>query len=123
MRYYVHMFNARGRINRTTFLLGNLIISALALPLYAIDETKLEQLESNLLIGVLAFVLVVAAIYFSICLFLRRLHDLGLSAWFVLLAILPGGQFVLLILPGQKQKNNYGERHTKKFDWQTIFSS
>lgn len=117
------MFNVRKRINRTTFLLGDLLISGLIMPLYLADDAKLEQLETKPLIAIMALVLFFSAVYFTICLLIRRLHDVGLFGWFVIFALLPGGQLVLLVLPGQKLKNKYGEPPNKKFDWQTIFSS
>lgn len=117
------MFSYKGRINRTTFLLGNILLLALALPIYSINEDYLEKLEANgvIIIGVLFIAL--CAIYFSVCLVIRRLHDLGLSGWFSFLALLPGMEFVLMLIPGQKSKNNYGDIPVKTFDIQTIFES
>jgi len=41
----------------------------------------------------------------------RRLHDIGFSGWFLLLYLIPFGQFVLLIfmlLPSQTEANSFG---------------
>eukprot|EP00438_Fugacium_kawagutii_P002426 Skav210660 [mRNA] locus=C9322503:518:970:+ [translate_table: standard] len=62
-----------------------------------------------LIVLVIAFIgLIVPGITLTI----RRLHDLGLTGWFVLLALIPYlGALVLLIMsliPSQKQANQYG---------------
>lgn len=47
----------------------------------------------------------------------RRLHDLGISGWLILLGILPVGMlFILLValFPGQPQANRYGEPPNKE---------
>ncbi len=47
----------------------------------------------------------------SIAIQVRRLHDIGLSGWFVLLFLIPGGALALLIMaiiPSQEMDNAYG---------------
>ena len=50
----------------------------------------------------------------SVCLIIRRLHDINLSAWWFWVAIIPYlGFFVLVFLlaiPGDNKSNNYGAK-------------
>lgn len=48
----------------------------------------------------------------ALCLIIRRLHDVGMSGWFLLINIIPviGGIILLIftLLPSQKHENKYG---------------
>jgi uncharacterized membrane protein YhaH (DUF805 family) len=61
--------------------------------------------------GVLIALYVLAVLLPSLAVTCRRLHDAGLSGWWQLLAIIPGGSIAVLvmtILPGNPGSNRYG---------------
>lgn len=64
------------------------------------------------LIIMLAGLIYLGFILPGLCVLIRRLHDVGLSGWLVLLGLIPylGGLvlFVITLLPSQKQKNEHG---------------
>lgn len=64
------------------------------------------------LIILLAGVIYLGFILPGLCVLIRRLHDVGLSGWLVLLGLIPylGGLvlFILTLLPSQKHRNEHG---------------
>ena len=61
--------------------------------------------------GPLLFIYFVATIFPALAVLVRRLHDTGRSAWWLLLAIMPFGGIVILILVvtrGDRRENRYG---------------
>ncbi len=55
--------------------------------------------------------LMLAMLIPSICMYVRRLHDVGMSGWLYLLALVPFGNiflFVVSLMPSQEQTNQYG---------------
>ncbi len=57
------------------------------------------------------------------CLYAKRLHDLNMSAWFMLVFIIPvvGAIFMLYVafMPGSKDANNYGIT-TETLGWEKV---
>ena len=65
---------------------------------------------------VVGFLLLVTLVLFipSICVSVRRMHDIGRSGWWLLLSIVPIANLVVLIftlMPSQLAANEYGECH------------
>jgi uncharacterized membrane protein YhaH (DUF805 family) len=133
----------KGRINRKTFLLGNiigLVILGVAgvvyiLPLALIDLVIGKPSVSSIFKYIYALFIIPAIFYFFFfaTLFVKRMHDIGypgiMLLWsFIFLELLARLKdiwilniIVLIILlgicalPGRKQRNNFGPKPHKKF--------
>lgn len=64
------------------------------------------------LLSIFSLIYVFAIIVPSVCLAIRRMHDINLSGWFLLMSVIPfvGGLALLFLvcLPGDKESNKYG---------------
>jgi len=107
-------YSAEGRIGRLRYLAWSLAsFLAIGIPLF-VATSLLAKISSSL--SALAMLLFVAGgIVLIVCSFrfaIQRLHDLGLSGWWVLLHFVPiiGGilPILLIILPGSSKRNIYG---------------
>lgn len=103
----------RGRINRRNFLLGwvlNAVLSAALLLIPIFLFRGLSDLNFNILFGIMY--LMFNVIMFS--LIVRRSHDLGYSALFLLLLLIPFIDFIyflmLFVRNGQDKENKYGKK-------------
>ena len=74
-------------------------------------------------VGFVGFIALLALLLPSIGVSVRRLHDLGKSGWWLLIAIIPIvnfiGIFVILVftlMEGEKQPNQYGEVPTNTIE-------
>jgi uncharacterized membrane protein YhaH (DUF805 family) len=133
----------KGRINRKTFLIGNIIglcVLGFAALLYivplAIMDIVINKSTVSSVFRVLYSLFLIPALfyffYFSV-LFVKRMHDIGYPGLLILWSfiIMEGVArvldiwvlnivgFVLIIgvcaLPGQKARNNFGQKPHKKF--------
>lgn len=70
--------------------------------------------------GLLLLVIVLGGLIPGLAVTVRRLHDLGLSGWLVLIGLLPyvGGLvlFILMLLDGKPGTNQYGPNPKESFD-------
>jgi uncharacterized membrane protein YhaH (DUF805 family) len=86
-----------GSIGRMYFFFGYCIVSVVSLIL-----AFLIRAYTNLII--LTFILTLVMVFFALSLIIRRLHDINISSWFALLMLIPGVNFifvlVLLVWPG-----------------------
>ena len=67
--------------------------------------------DTPALAGVLIAVYLLAVLVPTLAVTCRRLHDAGLTGWWQLLGIIPGGGIVVLVmtmLPGNPGQNRYG---------------
>jgi len=103
-------YSMHGRIGRLRYLAWTMVVtlaSAPALVFCAWIGSKIPPLGVILII-----VAMVVLLLFNIRISAQRLHDIGLSAWFLLCLLVPvvGGLFslVLLIMPGSRHHNGYG---------------
>lgn len=89
------------------FLLGLLIVTFLID--IGIDKNLRNGPIVSIIVGLLYFV---AHFLPGLALMIRRLHDIGMSGWFVLLMFIPyiGGivMLVFALIPGQVQDNEHG---------------
>jgi len=89
------------------FLIGLLIVAFLID--LGIDQNLRNGPVVTLIVGGLYFL---AHLLPGLALMVRRLHDLGMSGWFVLLGFIPyiGGIVILVfaLIPGQVQDNEHG---------------
>lgn len=105
-----------GRIGRAPYWIGNALLAGLWLGACGIGWIMLTYGGIGLLIGgqliVGTFFLAALA---SLCLHVRRLHDLDRSGWWMLLAAIPVLGIVMLLvmcggLPGNRCHNRFGPR-------------
>lgn len=98
-----------GRINRGTFAIGFTIILVVLLAVYFISVILLKDSSYLSIISILLYLFFVTILY---SLYIRRLHDLGRSGWWILTGFIPLVMFALIIiflfLKGNKEDNKYG---------------
>lgn len=106
-KYAVFTGRARRKEYWYFFLFSNVIIFVLAV-IGGMSGTFINELNLRMLVGIYAF----AALIPSMAVAVRRLHDIGLSGWWLLLGLVPIiGGIVLLVLTVQDSKpgeNQYG---------------
>ena len=113
--------NLNGRASRSEywwFVLFNFIVNIVT---FVIDLTLGSMITYDMgYVGLIAFLaLLLPAVSVSV----RRLHDIGKSGWWILLAIIPIvnfiGIFVIIvftIMEGEEQPNQYGNVPTNTFE-------
>jgi len=107
-------YSSEGRIGRLRYLAWSLASwLVVGIPLFVVTSILAKISSSLSALSMLLFVaggivLIVCSFRFAV----QRLHDLGLSAWWVLLHFVPivGSffPFVLMIAPGSPKRNLYG---------------
>ena len=113
--------NLNGRASRSEywwFVLFNFIVNIVT---FVIDLTLGSMITYDMgYVGLIAFL---ALLLPSISVSVRRLHDIGKSGWWILLAIIPIvnfiGIFVIIvftIMEGEEQPNQYGNVPTNTFE-------
>ena len=113
--------NLNGRASRSEywwFVLFNFIVNIVT---FVIDLTLGSMITYDMgYVGLIAFL---ALLLPSFCVSVRRLHDLGKSGWWLLIAIIPIvnfiGIFVIIvftIMEGEEQPNQYGNVPTNTFE-------
>jgi len=106
----LNVFTIQGRIGRLRYLAWSLVLMLAVIPLYLI-AAGLMTVSTN--IGVLLLILVgIGVAVVSVFIGGQRLHDIGWSAWLLLLNLVPfvGWIFTILMLamPGTPGANRYG---------------
>jgi len=109
------------RLNRTTYLLGEILIGLLALPLAYIAEKDPSKLESSPWLSFAALAFIILVFYYLFKFAARRFNDIGLSKWWAVARLIPGSQIALALIPGSKGKNAYGPEPKKHFDFNALF--
>jgi uncharacterized membrane protein YhaH (DUF805 family) len=103
-----------GRARRKEFWFFILITTLIALGLAVLDEvTGLNQATNRLSPLYSLYALAVAIPGLAVC--VRRLHDIGKSGWWLLIALVPIAGLILLLFyvrPGNPGANEYGEDPT-----------
>jgi uncharacterized membrane protein YhaH (DUF805 family) len=97
----------QGRVNRLGYLLAQLlgVVGVILIRIFNVTNNGIEFIF--LLLPIIALLVLL----FSLT--VRRLHDIGLSGWFILLLFFPIFNFIMTIFflqlfPGQKKTNKYG---------------
>lgn len=102
---FIGLFNMTDRANRAEFWLFFLLFVS-GLVLCAVADKGMGNEFMGPIAG-LFFVLVIPLTSLSV----RRLHDLGIGGWFLLLGAIPfiyAGFLVLFLFPGTKGENDFG---------------
>lgn len=107
-------FSSKGRLRRSTYFGRVLLLAIPAGIAYAILESSSNYYsgydESVLLFTGLTIIVIS---FLSFLQYIKRLHDINLSGWWALIAVIPyaGGLFGLItaLIDGQKGPNEYGE--------------
>jgi uncharacterized membrane protein YhaH (DUF805 family) len=111
----------KGRLNRRNFLIGfllyllvaSLLVLFMILPLLSSNSNDIPSLNILLFIAIDIILLV-----FGSSLFIRRLHDMGKSGWYLLIVIMPVVVWFFLLWVflkgGQKDSNKYGDKPSEK---------
>lgn len=98
----------RGRITRKHYILGLLLMAAVAVVPLLILFYGDEELR------IFAFIILGVRLFFGYSLHIRRFHDLNTSGWMVLTTLIPIVNFIpiaiLLFNPGKDGVNKYGSR-------------
>ena len=110
--------NFRGRARRKEywgFLLFAMLMAVVMALLGATVDGMIGNLdrEEPVFTTILALLAVVAILVPSLAVTVRRIHDIGLSGWFVLLGLIPSvGNLIILVfalIPSQKHTNKWGD--------------
>lgn len=106
----LRVFSVQGRIGRLRYLAWSLVIMAGLIGLFGVAGIVMAM--SNTAGIALMALLTIAAVVVNVQIGVQRLHDVGLSGWFLLLNLVPlVGTFVPLLmmaLPGKCGANRYG---------------
>jgi uncharacterized membrane protein YhaH (DUF805 family) len=102
-----------GRATRVNFLAANLLAWALLAPLLLLWPLIERGIFSGPVETAGALLLALPALWISLAVAVRRLHDIGWSGWWWLLSLLPAvgaaqGLF-LLFWPGVRGANRFGD--------------
>ncbi|MFN8508691.1 MAG: DUF805 domain-containing protein [Dehalococcoidia bacterium] len=126
--WWARAFMTTGRINRVTALvlltLPQVVVWTVVLLAIGVATGGYEDSSGGsggeMPAGVAVVVLGVAVgtlavtVWFNAATAGKRLHDLGMSAWMVLMVLIPMGGLAMAVLcffiPGQKGANTYGEQ-------------
>ena len=108
-----------GRLNRSYYILGQVITIATFLGLSVVVSAFSASGEvTRSLVGGAFFLLVgVAYMVFIFSLHVRRIHDLNHAGWLAIVCLVPGINIIpylyLIFAPGDPKPNQYGERPPK----------
>lgn len=130
MNYYLHVlknyFQFNGRARRKEywmFVLFNVIFGMLAVFIDNIMGTDMEDLGY----GLVYILYVLAVLIPGMAVAVRRLHDVGKTGWFILIAFIPlvGGIWLIVLFCTNSEPgvNKYGENPKNEEFMQVIHSA
>ncbi|MFF7709882.1 DUF805 domain-containing protein [Pseudomonas sp. NPDC007930] len=100
----------KGRLGRVRYLAWSLVLMAAMVP--AILVLVSVAGAAPMIAAILAALLAIFAIIIGLRFYVRRIHDIGWSAWWLLLLIVPLVgyifPFVLMLMPGTAGVNRFG---------------
>jgi uncharacterized membrane protein YhaH (DUF805 family) len=113
-----------GRIGRQTWWLSHIITTVLLYLSLAVafgllmlfsDDTEASttaEFVAGSIFGLLLVLIIIASIWSSLAINIKRLHDRGRSGWFILFVFVPFANIWILIemafLRGEDEANDYG---------------
>ena len=107
--------NFNGRARRKEYWMFTLFVSLIFFAVFSLSIAAMFLIDEEA--GFILFLIVTVLFYFihlvpAIAVTVRRLHDVGKSGWFYLLALIPyvGGFiiFIFSVMDGDKGANDYG---------------
>jgi uncharacterized membrane protein YhaH (DUF805 family) len=105
---FANYFNFKSRASRSEYWYFALFLLIAGLASFLIDFAILGPVE----IGPVNVIFTLATMIPSLAVSVRRLHDIGRSGWFILLALIPLIGILVLIYwwcqPSEPQPNAYG---------------
>lgn len=120
-----------GRIARLQYFFASILMCVLGLAfiaLFVAGGTLLSR-EAGGIVSIVFIVLIyIVMLIFGVCLGIRRLHDMNMSGWWILVLVIPGvgtifGLF-MLFMPGTKAPNKYGNiPDSKRSIWKTLINT
>lgn len=104
------LYGVDGRIGRMRYLAWSMVLMFVCLPVFLV--CTLITSVSETLGSILLFTAGVAVMAAMVMICAKRLHDLGWSAWLVLLTLVPLVNTIfsilLMVMPGSPESNLYG---------------
>jgi uncharacterized membrane protein YhaH (DUF805 family) len=101
-----------GRSHRLGFLGNQAVVVLVAILLTVLSLSLIEFGLTPLIIGILCVLIGIPLILVTLASAARRLHDLGRSGWWSLLALVPGIGLIFIValalMPGQNDENRFG---------------
>ncbi|TGQ74372.1 MAG: DUF805 domain-containing protein [Mesorhizobium sp.] len=112
--FFWFFLKTSGRVSRAAYFLGQLLLAIIQLfPLYHFNLLPEGSPESEVWLSIFVLVLL-ATVWPTIVLNVKRLHDLGRPGVFMLVLFVPLVQLVAILLlylyPGQPGPNRYGRQ-------------
>ena len=112
------LFSLSGRIGRLRYLAYSVVYNLIFYGLVMVAGALGAFAENNqvvlMLVGVIAIILTIGAVFAGLVLVARRLNDCNASGWFCLLMLVPLANLLLglflLFMPGTKGSNKYGAK-------------
>lgn len=118
------MITTNGRINRRTYFVLNCLLLFVFLVWFCISILLLKFVSIDGLLdivaGLLNFVILFGFLYFMVCIFIKRLHDTGLSGIYALLLLIPYVSLAFLFVPGKESKNEFGKKPKPGIDYKAL---
>ena len=101
----------QGRARRKEYWMFGLVNCAIYVALLYVDH-RLGTLDDDNFMGVVSTIYLLAVLFPSVAVTVRRLHDVGISGWWFLVAFIPFvgdiALLVLTVLDGSIGTNEYG---------------
>ena len=108
------LLSPKGRIGRMSFFLYNFVygivgglLGGILGALIFVSQEAVTYIPLIITI-VLLTIAALFVIYMSVCLCIRRCHDIGLSGWWAVLGFIPYINLFLIFKKGQQRDNIYG---------------
>lgn len=90
----MNIFSFNGRLNRIGYIKGNIIIFIFLLAIFIIKELAFALID-NVNVELLGYLLIFPVFVYGISIAVKRLHDLNLSGWWVLVSMIFFGSLFL----------------------------
>lgn len=105
-------FSFKGRIRRLEYGLSNIVGNIIGFVMISIVNKAEQEFVSELdtvVIWIFFFIILIPLLWFLIAQTTKRCHDIGISGWWqIIIVFIPILSIVLLLIPGNKGSNKYG---------------